>query len=235
MTDQPDDGVKRETPREENPRKTDRTYGDERPSKVAGGPRTIRRSRAILLMILFFGLGVLLDHFFLHPSMTSIACETAVMLAAGSTLGDFTLYDADDNPYAFSTLCAGRAALIVFEDKDAGSQNRDFKDRFGALQPTLGDQVVLLPVADVSKYNYFPAKRFVKRALRAAGKQDGITVYADWSGDGLTTLRPRSKLSNLVLIDQDRKVLWASSGPLTKPQEDELLELVKSAESAVAR
>ncbi len=226
MTDRPD--MKNQAPQTEPSRETDGPRGE---GKASGRQRRgglIRRSRVIVLVLLAFGLGVVLDHFFLHPDSTTAACETAVMLAVGSTLGDFSLYDAEDNSFAFSTLCAGRAALIVCEDKDAGRQNQDFKQRFGVLQDTLGDQVVLLPVADVSNFNYWPAKRFVKRALRAAGKRDGITVYADWSGEGRAALRPRPKLSNLVLVDQNHKVLWASSGQLTKPQEDELLELVKS-------
>jgi hypothetical protein len=228
MTDQPENDLKTESPIQELAPETARKRKDGKASVRQSSGGLIRSSRAVVLMILAFGLGVLLDHFFLHPGATTVACETAVMLAAGSTLGDFTLYDADDNTFAFSTLCAGRAALIVCEDKDAGSQNGDFKKRFGVLQDTLGDQVVLLPVADVSNFNYWPAKRFVKRALRAAGNKDGITVYADWSGEGRTALRPRPKLSNLVLVDKGHKVLWASSGQLTKPQEDELVELVKS-------
>jgi len=211
------------------PWKAARTRGGESSPVGEGGGGTMRRSRAVLMMILFFGLGLLLDHFFLQPGSTTVACETAVMLAAGSSLGDFTLYDPDDTAFALSTLCAGRAALIVVEDKDGGGQNEDFKKRFGVLQDTLGDQVVLLPVADVSNYNYWPAKRFVKNALRNAGRKNGITVYADWSGEGRTALRPRPKLSNLVLVDKRHKVLWASSGQLTRSQEDELLELVKTA------
>ncbi len=193
-----------------------------------GSGGVFRLIRTILLLVVVFGLGAALDHFFIYPRMTSVACDTAVLLAAGSVVGDFTLYDAEDRTFALSTLTAGRAALIVFEDKDAGKQNQDFKQRFGVLQKTLGDRIVLLPVADVSNFNYFPAKRFVKSALRDAARKDGITVYADWSGAGRTLLRPRAKLSNLLLIDKEMKVLWASSGQLAKPQEDELLELVKS-------
>ena len=227
-TGEPDDGMNPEEPGEEPFRKAKRPRGGSKASVGAGGGGTIRRSRAIVMMILFFGLGLSLDRVYLHFNSSDVACETSVLLATGSSLGDFTLYDLADDAFALSTLCAGRAALIVFEDKDVGGQNEDFKKRFGALQSTLGDPVVLIPVADVSTYNYWPAKGFVKDALRDAGRKSGITVYADWSGKGRTLLRPRPKLSNLVFIDKSKKVLWASSGQLTISQQDELLELVKS-------
>lgn len=229
VTEKSDEDVKTEEPGKKKSGKAPGTRRDQGPSGRRGGGGSVRRSRAILMMALFFGLGVLLDHFFLYPRMTSFACETAVLLATGSSVGDFTLYDYGDSPVPLSTLTASRVTLIVFEDKDVGSQNGDFKKRFGVLQKTLGERVVLLPVADVSNYNYWPAKRFVKDALRAAGRKDGITVYADWSGAGRTILRPRPKLSNLVLVDPDLKVLWASSGQLKPTEEDELLALVKSA------
>lgn len=158
-----------------------------------------------------------------------VAVEASALLNAGTALGDFTVHDADDKAFALSALRAGKAALIVFEDKDAGGQNKAFKERFGALQKTLGGKVVLLPVADVSSWNFFPAKGFVKDALRDAGKKNGITVYADWSGKGKIALSAHANLSNLVLVDKAGKVLWASAGQLNKSQEDKLLELVKAA------
>jgi len=158
-----------------------------------------------------------------------VAVEAAALIRTGSTLGDFKVHDHQDKGYSISALYAGKAALIVFEDKDAGKQNQAFKKRFAALQKTLGGKVVLIPVADVSAYDYWPAKGFVKDALRDAGKKVGVKVYADWSGKGKTALAAPAKRSNLVLVDKTRKVLWASAGQLTKAQEDQLLDLVKDA------
>jgi len=158
-----------------------------------------------------------------------VAFEAAALIRTGSTLGDFKVHDHQDKAFSLSALHAGRAALIVFEDKDAGDQNQAFKKRFAALQKTLGGKVVLIPVADVSKYNYWPAKGFVKDALRDAGRKNGVKVYADWSGKGKTNLAASAKRSNLVLVDKHRKVLWASAGQLTRLQEDKLLDLVRDA------
>lgn len=158
-----------------------------------------------------------------------VAFEASALIRSGSTLVDFKVHDYRDKAYSLSSLHTGRAALIVFEDKDAGKQNKSFKKRFAALQKTLGGKVVLIPVADVSKYDYWPAKGFVKDALQDAGKKVGVKVYADWSGKGRSALGASAKRSNLVLVDKHRKVLWASAGQLTVTQEDRLLDLVKDA------
>jgi len=158
-----------------------------------------------------------------------VAFEAAALIRTGSPLGDFKVHDYRDKAYSLSALHTGKAALIVFEDKDAGKQNQAFKKRFAALQKTLGGKIVLIPVADVSDYDYWPAKGFVKDALRDAGKKVGVKVYADWSGKGKTALGAGAKRSHLVLVDRNRKVLWASAGQLTQVQEDKLVELVKDA------
>jgi hypothetical protein len=155
--------------------------------------------------------------------------DARAILTAGTALGDFPVHDAADKAYTIAGLRGGKVALVVFEDKDAGGQNKSFKERFGALQKTLGGKVTLLPVADVSSWNFFPAKTFVKDALADSSKKNGITVYADWSGKGRAALAAHTNLSNLVLVDKAGKVLWASAGQLTKSQEDKLLELVKAA------
>jgi hypothetical protein len=162
-------------------------------------------------------------------AISLVAFQASALVRTGSTLGDFKVHDHQDKAFSLSSLHAGKAALIVFEDKDAGDQNKSFKKRFDVLRKTLGGKVVLIPVADVSDYDYWPAKGFVKSAIRDAGKKVGVKVYADWSGKGKKTLAARAKRSNLVLVDRNRKVLWASAGQLTKTQEDQLLDLVKDA------
>jgi peroxiredoxin len=162
-------------------------------------------------------------------AVSLIAFEASALLKTGSTLGDFKVHDYQDKAFSLSALYAGKAALIIFEDKDSGGQNQAFKKRLAPLQKTAGGKVVLIPVADVSKYDYWPAKGFVKDALRDAGRKNGVKVYADWSGKMRTALGASAKRSHLVLVDKNRKVLWASAGKLTKTQEDKLLDLIRDA------
>lgn len=168
-----------------------------------------------------------------RPFFTTLAASVltvSVAMAlpqAGTSLSDFTVQDSSDNNYTLSGLRANKPALIVYEDKDAGSQNQGFKEKFGTMQKANGNRVTLIPIADVAAYNYFPAKLFVKEALDKASKKNGVTVFADWTGKPKTILGAQSGQSNLFLLDAAGKVLWASAGQLTKTQEESLLEMIK--------
>lgn len=139
---------------------------------------------------------------------------------------DFTVHDADDKVAKFSVLRAGHPTLVFYEDKDGGEQNERFKQRLGKLQgkSPSAKKVAIVAIADVKSWDFWPAKGFVKDALKSAGKKAGITVWADWSGGGRTSLSAASNASNIVLLDPSGKVAWASTGKLTPAQEDDLLD-----------
>lgn len=153
------------------------------------------------------------------------------LLSPGSVPKDFPVLDADDKPARLSTLRAGKPTLVFYEDKDGGGQNDRFKQRLGKLRETspAAKKVVLLAVADVGNYDYWPAKGFVKSALRDAGKKAGITVWADWTTEGRKSLGAHAGKSNVVLLDAAGKVLWSSAGALTAAQESDLLARVEAA------
>lgn len=153
------------------------------------------------------------------------------LLSPGSVPKDFTVRDADDKSTTFTALRGAKPALVFYEDKDGGGQNDRFKQRLGKLRETSASakKVTLLAIADVGNYDYWPAKGFVKDALRDAGKKAGITVWADWTTDGRKSLGAHTAKSNVVLLDAAGKVLWSSAGALTTAQESDLLGRVESA------
>ncbi len=63
----------------------------------------------------------------------------------------------------------GKPLLIVYEDKDASKQNAELKKELGDLAK--GDKykskIALAAVADLTSYDYWPVKGFVKDAIRA--------------------------------------------------------------------
>jgi hypothetical protein len=138
---------------------------------------------------------------------------------------DFIVQDADDKSAKFSSLRAGHPTIVFYEDKDGGDQNERFKQRLGKLQSTSASakKVAIIAIADVKSWDFWPAKGFVKDALKSAGKKAGITVWADWNGDGRSSLSAASNASNIILLDRFGKVAWASTGKLTTVQEDDLL------------
>ena len=153
----------------------------------------------------------------------------SALLSPGSAPKDFAVLDADDKPSKLSALRAGRPALVFYEDKEAGEQNERFKQRLGKLREKSAAErkVAVVAIADVGAYDYWPAKGFVKDALRGASKKSGLTVWADWSTAGRASLGAAAHQSNVVLLDGAGKVLWSSAGALSPAQESDLLHRVE--------
>lgn len=151
-----------------------------------------------------------------------------LLLKPGVVPADFTVHNADDKPAKFSTLRAGHPTIVFYEDKDGGEQNDRFKERLGKLQSKSASakKVTVVAIADVKSWDFWPAKGFVKDALRSAGNKAGITVWADWSGGGRTSFSATSSTSNIIVLDAAGRVAWASTGKLTTVQEDDLLNRI---------
>lgn len=150
------------------------------------------------------------------------------LLKTGIVPGDFVVENAAGQPAKFSTLRFGHPTLVFYEDKDGGDQNERFKQRLGKLQSKSpsAKKVVVVAIADVGSWNFWPAKGFVKDALESAGKKAGITVWADWTTAGRKSLSATSNASNVIMLDRSGKVVWASVGKLTTVQEDDLLNRI---------
>ncbi len=157
-----------------------------------------------------------------------VVSNATALRKIGDVPPDFVVHDVDDHPSKLSLLRAGKPSLIVYEDKDGGGQNKPFLERLSKLRGADARfaKVLVVAVADVSSWDFWPAKGFVKDALRAEGKKAGTRVWADWSGAGRKALAAHASVSNLVLVDGKGKVVWASAGALTKAQQQRLLDVI---------
>jgi hypothetical protein len=124
----------------------------------------------------------------------------------------------------------GKPILIVYEDKESATQNQPLKDILSKLAK--GDRykaaVALAAVADVSAYDYWPVKGFVKDAIRDESRKQGTTIYCDWSGSFRGAYRFHRGLSSIVLVGRDGHVLFAAEGVVSADQRQRLVDLLKS-------
>ncbi len=137
------------------------------------------------------------------------------------------LEDADGHKLQMSSL-KGKPILIVYEDKDSATQNQPLKDDLSKLAK--GDKykskVALAAVADVSGYDFWPVKGFVKDAIREESKKQQTTIYCDWDGSFRKTYGIRKGASNVILIGKDGRVLFAGSGALGANDRKRVIELL---------
>jgi len=135
--------------------------------------------------------------------------------------------DADGKALQMSTL-KGKPILIVYEDKDSAKQNQPLKDDLAKLAK--GDKykskIALAAVADVSGYDWWPAKGFVKDAIREESKKQKTTIYCDWDGSFRKAYGIRKGVSNVILVGKDGRVLFAGSGALASNDRKRLIDLL---------
>lgn len=137
--------------------------------------------------------------------------------------------DADGRVLDLKTL-KGKPILIVYEDKDSAQQNDVLKKELSKLAK--GDKykkmIALAAIADVSSYDFWPVKGFVKDAIREESKKAGTTIYCDWDGRFRSTYKIREGTSNVILVSKDGHVLFAAEGSLKEPERKRLLDLIKA-------
>lgn len=123
----------------------------------------------------------------------------------------------------------GKIALIFYEDKDSTKQNKVLKDAIKEQGKTSGhkDNAAIYAVADVSAYDFWPARGFVKDAIKEEEKKSGTSIYLDWNGSFGKAFTFQTGSSNIVLLGADNKVKLAHCGVVPQPLRDTILQELK--------
>lgn len=135
------------------------------------------------------------------------------LLKEGASAPNARVEDADGKVLQMNTL-KGKPILILYEDRDSAKQNQTLKDDLSKL--AAGDKyktaVALVALADVSSYDWWPAKGFVKDAIREESKKQKTTIYCDWNGGFRKAYGIKRGVSNVILVGRDGTVLFAAEG-----------------------
>ena len=119
--------------------------------------------------------------------------------------------------------------LVVYEDKDSATQNQILKDELSRLAK--GDRykkaMTLLAIADVSNYDFWPARGFVKDAIKEESSKAGTPIYCDWNGSVRRAFGLREGASNVVLYGRDGRVVFARHGTVPAEGRAELIRLLR--------
>lgn len=159
----------------------------------------------------------------------ALASPASAVPKVGAALPAITLRDAWDRTLDLGKL-AGKPTLVVYEDKDSAKQNDALKEELARLAKgdKYKERVALVAVADVSGFDYWPAKGFVKDAIKSESHKAGTVIYCDWSGAARERLTLKKGVSNVVLYDKSGKVAFSASGTLSPAQRKELVGLVRA-------
>src|SRR5437763_12593083 len=76
-----------------------------------------------------------------------------------------------------------RPVLVMYEDKDAQSQNDRARRVLGRINDRAEnrDRFEFVAVADVVAWNWWPAKRYVLADLKKIAERENTPLFADWT------------------------------------------------------
>jgi predicted transcriptional regulator len=145
------------------------------------------------------------------------------LLTVGTTAPPVRLQDQSGNARAVPD--PNQALLLIYEDQDGGKQNTYAKQLLGELnaKPENRAKVDAIAVADLEKWNWWPAKKYALADVQKAAAAKKTTIYVDWKGE-VRKLWGLSKAQNhLILIDRSGHIQFASQGELSPAQLKDLL------------
>jgi hypothetical protein len=159
---------------------------------------------------------------------TLFAAAARALPSEGAPRPDVLLEDAWDRVVRLSQY-EGEPVLVVYEDKDSAAVNEALKRDLSRLAK--GDRyrssVALIAVADVTGYDYWPVRGFVKSAIRDESTKQGVDIFCDWDGHVRDALGLHRGTSNVVLYGKDGKVLFAAHGAVPADGRTRLIGLLR--------
>lgn len=165
----------------------------------------------------------------LTAGVSGVSISALALPSVGADAPDAKVEDADGRTLKVKAL-KGKPVLIVYEDRGSATQNEKLKKALGDLAK--GDKykskIALAAVADVSSYDFWPAKGFVKDAIREESKKAGTTIYCDWNASFRKAFKLTQGKSSVVLVGKDGKVLFAGEGSLSDADRKKLIDLLKA-------
>ena len=154
--------------------------------------------------------------------------SAAALPAAGDPRPHVKLVDAWDRTVEVASI-ATKPMLVVYEDKDAGAQNKELKEelrRLGASERYRSSVAVLL-IADLEAYDYWPVRGFAKNAVKEKSSEFHIPIYCDWNGAVRSAFDLRRGTSNVVLYGRDGRVVFAHAGNMSADTRREAMNLLQ--------
>jgi hypothetical protein len=158
-----------------------------------------------------------------------LGASATALPSRGSQAPNAKIEDADGRVLWMKAL-KGKPILVVYEDKDSATQNQPLKNDLSKLAK--GDKyksaVALAAIADVSSYDFWPVKGFVKDAIREESKKVGTTIYCDWDASFRNAYKLKEGTSSVVLVGRSGEILFAGEGALSTDARKRLLDLLKT-------
>jgi hypothetical protein len=150
----------------------------------------------------------------------TLATSAAHAHGLGSSPLEATLHSSDGAQAPLSKW-RGKPVILFYEDKDSTQLNGALKEELFARgkQQGLLEAAWVVAVANLEKFNFFPARQFALSAVRDEEKKVGVPILVDLDGTlgGPPWALPK-KTSTVMLMDAAGAVVYRYSGRLEEEE-----------------
>lgn len=136
------------------------------------------------------------------------------------------ILDLDDKPVSLRAM-QGRVVIVLHQDRYSSEQNQVFKDRLGELVLRYPQKLQLVALAEAGGYNFWPARRYVKDALRPLRELGGALVACDWKGAVQKSYRIPARQSAVFVVGKDGTLQALKKGVLGEAEAAALLSQIE--------
>lgn len=115
----------------------------------------------------------------------------------------------------------GKPVILFYEDKDSTTLNSSLKETLFARGKERGllDSASVVAVANLQKFDFFPARQIALSYVRDEEKKVGVPILVDLDGTlGNAPWQLPTKTSNVLLLDAAGTLVFRHSGRM-KPEE----------------
>ena len=116
------------------------------------------------------------------------------------------------------------AVVIIYEDQDASKRPQSARELLGTYTRVDENRArfEFVAVADVSKWNWWPAKKYVFADVKKIAAHNHTTVFLDWKGAIAKAWGLKKGQSGVLALGADGRLLFAAEGSLGDALQREL-------------
>jgi hypothetical protein len=145
-----------------------------------------------------------------------------LLIAHGAVAAPVRVEDQNGNA---RNVPGARPVLVIYEDQEGGKTNLHAKEVIGKINSSTANQakVDVYPVADLEKWNWWPAKGHALKDIQKTAAAKKTTIYLDWTGAVRKAWNLAKHRNSLILVGTDGRVLFSSEGDLSEARLQELI------------
>jgi predicted transcriptional regulator len=151
-------------------------------------------------------------------------------VAAPPAAVDFSLPTTADLTRSASEL-RGKVAVFFYEDRHSTETNALLKKalRRAALEDrSFGERLAVVPIANVSGYDFWPARYFARNAVKKMARRHDLEIWLDWKGALQPMLGLRDDTSNVVVLDRAGRLRVRRFGPIPSEELGAFLQQLRA-------